>query len=462
MAVRRPRPGQRHAHLGVRIALLAGGLAVGALWWINTAAGSLTDLGVAVTALGRVTGLLGGYLVLVQLTLMARLPWFERAVGLDRLVSWHRGLGTNVVVLVCAHVVLIVEGYSLSAHQATLAEGWTVLATFPDMLKAAAGLGLFLLVGVTSGPRLRRRLSYEAWYWLHLSGYLAVALTFFHQTSTGADFVGSDLPHTAARFLWTALYLAVAAAVLWWRIVLPVRGWFRHAMVVDKVVLEATGVVSVWVRGRRLTELGARPGQFLLWRFITPGHVWTAHPYSLSAPATPHCLRLTVKDAGDHSAALARLHPGIPVMAEGPFGTFTTGSARRRRVLLIAGGSGIGPVRALAEDFTDPALPVGQRRMGAEVVVLYRVSSPEDLALAGELNALADADRILMHYLIGRRRDLGLDPLAGSRLARLVPDVAARDVFVCGPPGMTASVVGALTELDIPRRQIHVEEFSLS
>jgi len=449
-------------HLAVRAVLVAGGLAVAGLWWVNTLAGSLSGLGAQVTALGRVTGLLGAYLVLVQLLLMARLPWFERAVGFDRLSGWHRGLGTNVVVLLCTHVLLIVEGYSLTAHRATVTEGWTVLATYPDMVKAGIGLALFLLVGATSGPRLRRRLSYEAWYWLHVGAYLAIALTFFHQTSVGADFAGSDLRHIAARVLWTGLYLAVAAAVLWWRVALPVRGWFRHRLLVEKVVPEADGIVSVWVRGQQLDVLGGRAGQFLLWRFATPDHLWTAHPYSLSAQPTKDRLRLTVKDAGDHSGATARLRPGTPVLAEGPFGRFTADAATRRRVLLIAGGSGIGPIRALAEDLSDPATSADRHRSGTDVTVLYRASTRGELALAGELNALAAAGRITLRYLVGRRRELGADPLAADQLSQLVPDAAARDVFVCGPVGMTGTVRGSLTRLGVPRRQIHIEQFSLS
>ena len=451
--------GRGRGHVAVRLALLAGGLAVAGLWWVSTVAGSLSDLGAEVTAVGRVTGLLGGYLVLVQLLLMARLPWFERAVGLDRLTAWHRGLGTNVVLLLVVHVLLTVEGYSLTAHRATLSETWTVVSTYPDMLKATAGMALFLLVGVTSGARLRRRLSYEAWYWLHVTAYLAIALTFFHQTSTGADFVGSDRLHTAARLLWTAMYLGVAAAVLWWRVARPAWGWAYHAMLVEKVVPEADGVVSVWIRGRHLERLGGRAGQFLLWRFITPGHIWSAHPYSLSAPPTDRRLRLTVKDAGDHSSALARLHPGVPVLAEGPFGHFTAAAARRRQVLLIAGGSGIGPIRALAEELSDPR--VG-RRHATDVLVLYRVSAEADLALADELDALAAASRIRVTYLVGRRVDLGFDPLGEASLDELVPDLRHRDVFVCGPSEMNAAVRDTLLFLGVPRRHVHVEDFSLA
>jgi predicted ferric reductase len=433
-------------------------MAVVGLWWLNTAGGALTGLGQTVTAVGRVTGLLGAYLVLVQVLLMARLPWFERAVGQNRLAGWHRALGTSVVGLLCAHVLLIVEGYALTEHRASLREGWTVLTTYQDMLKAAVGMGLFLLVGATSGARLRHRLSYETWYWLHLSAYLAVALTFFHQVSTGADFVGGD-QNRALRLFWTLLYLAVAGAVLWWRMARPVRGWLHHRLLVDEVVPEADGVVSVHLRGRNTRALG-RAGQFLSVRFLTPGHLGTAHPYSLSALPSGDRLRVTVKAAGDHSGQLAHLRPGVPVLADGPFGRFTADQAEHRRVLLIAGGSGIAPIRALAEELAAPR-PFHARRRGRDILVLYRVSSAADLALGAELDALAGAGHITVEYLIGRRHELGHDPLGPQRLHALVPDVAQRDVFTCGPAGMVATVTDSLRRLGVPRRQHHVEEFDL-
>jgi len=434
----------------VRGALTLGAVAVLLLWWHDPT--SLRSSPAVVTAAGRVAGLLGAYLVLVQVLLMARLPWFERAVGFDRLVGWHRGLGVNVVWLLVAHVLLVVEGYALQAHRGLAAEGWQVVTTLPDMLAASAGMALFAVVAVSSGRAARRHLSYEAWYWLHVSAYVAVALAFFHQTSTGADFVTNP----RNRLLWTALYGAVAIAVVGWRLVRPVRGWLRHRLVVDRVVPEGPGAVSVWLRGRDVTALGARPGQFMLWRFVAPGHLGSAHPYSLSARPDGRRLRITVKDAGDHSAALATLRPGTPVLADGPFGRFTADARLRRRTLLVAGGSGAAPVRALAEEL---AAERGAR--ANDTIVVLRAGSRDDLLLDGELAAFADRGRIVLHRLLGRRAALGYDPLEPRRLARLVPDVLERDVYVCGPPAMTATVVAGLRGLGLPAARLHTEEFTL-
>lgn len=434
-------------HWAVRAALLLGGCGVCSVWWFNTASSALGAPGDLTTALGRVSGLVGAYLVLVQLLLLARLPWLERAVGLDRLAGWHRGLGTNVVLLLCGHVLAIVAGVGLTEQETPWSATWEVLTTYPDMLLAVLGMALFLIVAVTSGRALRARLSYESWYWVHVTTYLAVALTFFHQISAGADFVLDP----AARVLWIGLYAVVAGCVLCWRLLLPARRWFQHALVVDRVVRETPNTVSVWLRGRRLSELDAQPGQFFLWRFVTVGHLWSAHPYSLSAPVRHDRLRITVKAVGDHSHRLGRLRRGVPVFAEGPFGHFTARQRRRSGVLLVAGGSGIGPVRALAERLL---------QQGGDIVLLYRASNWDDVALKGELDRLADYG-LRVRYLVGSRAEIGHDPLDRRNLRRIVPDVAHRDTYVCGPEGMTAAVCAALRALGVPRQHIHTEEFSL-
>ena len=438
------------SHLAVRLVLVLGAVAIVGLWWHDPT--SLTGPGDRVTAAGRLAGLLGAYLVLVQLILMSRLGWFERAVGFDRLTAWHRGLGTNTVLLLVAHVLLVVEGYALSDHRDVASTTWRVLSTYPEMLKATIGIVLFGAVAVSSGRAARRRLSYEAWYALHLTAYVAVALAFSHQLASGEDFVG----HPYNRLLWWAMYLFVAGVLLLGRVLLPVRAWFRHRLLVDHVVVESPGVVSVWLRGRRLDQLGARAGQFLLWRFLAPGHLWSAHPYSLSAAPDHGALRITVKDAGDHSAALAHLRSGTPVLAEGPFGHFTLDKRVRSRLLFVAGGAGIGPVRALAEE-----LVMRGRQHHVDAVLLYRAGHPDDLALRGELDRLAHRTGLRVHYLVGHRRDLRHDPLSPRHLAELVPDARSRDVYVCGPPGMTHNVLRAMRELRVPVRQLHSEEFEM-
>src|SRR6266702_7264712 len=115
--------------------------------------------------------------------------------------------------------------------------------------------------------------------------------------------------------------------------------------------------------GRHVEELNAEAGQFFRWRFLARGLWWASSPYSLSAPPRRDRLRITVKAAGDHSHALRRLKPGTRVIAEGPYGAMTGAARSRSKVLLIAGGVGITPLRALLESL--PAAP-------GDLTLIYR------------------------------------------------------------------------------------------
>ena len=154
---------------------------------------------------------------------------------------------------------------------------------------------------------------------------------------------------------------------------------------------EAPGVISVYIGGTRLDELDAEPGQFFRWRFLTRSLWWSSHPFSLSAAPGSDVLRITVKNLGDHSQALARLQPGTRVFAEGPYGAFTPADSDRG-VLLLAGGVGITPLRAIFA-----TLP-------GQVTLIYRASSERDIVFRDELDAIAAARGATVHYLVGSRR----------------------------------------------------------
>ncbi|MEU9319711.1 ferredoxin reductase family protein [Streptomyces sp. NPDC048295] len=436
----------RRAHRSVvpvlaPLAIWAGAAGVLALWWSDTT--SVVGPAGWLTGAGRILGLLAGYACAVLLTLMARIPLLDHTIGTDRLARWHAWGGRCTVSLALAHTLLIIWGYSLASHTNMMSQTSMLVLHYPDLLKGTAGFLLFLAVGALSARAARRRLSYETWHYLHFATYLAVFLAFGHQLSDGADFVGNRF----AQVAWYTLFLGVAVMLVWYRFAVPVRRGLRHHLRVTEVRPEAPGVVSVHLTGDHLDELGGEPGQFLRWRFLAPGLWWTANPYSLSAPAHPHHLRITVKAAGGHSAALARLTPGIRVWAAGPYGGFTAGRRTAPKVLLLAGGVGITPLRSLFE-----TLP-------GQVTLVHRARRTDDLVLRGELDAIAARRRTTVHYVVDEPAGYS-SPLTARSLSALVPDLAAHDVFLCGPPGMAQAAVQALREAGVPARRIHHESFT--
>jgi ferredoxin-NADP reductase/DMSO/TMAO reductase YedYZ heme-binding membrane subunit len=442
---RAPRRVTRPAVPGVVLAVIGlGAMAVVALWWRDTMV--IHGLGDMLTGAGQVLGLLSGYGFVVLVALMARLPPLERGVGADRLARWHAMGGRYVISLVTGHVLGITWGYAVTAHESVAGEAVTMLASYPDVLMATVAWFLLLGIAAFSARAARRRLRYETWYYAHLYTYLAIALAFSHQFADGASFEAS----LTARVAWSSLYAVVGGLILWYRFVTPLLMFARHRFTVAGVRPEAPGIVSVYITGRDLNVLGAEPGQFFRWRFLTRSLAWQSHPYSLSAMPRPDMMRITVKARGDHSGSLSALRPGTRVIAEGPYGAFTP-ALSGRRVLLIAGGVGITPIRAMFA-----ALP---RRMSEGITLIYRASHPRDIVFRRELDAIAADRGAVLHYVIGPRARLGYDPLSALYLRAMVPGLHRYEAYVCGPAGMTRAVVAALRASGIRRRRIHHETF---
>lgn len=400
-------------------------------------------------SVGRITGLLGAYLALLQVLMLARLPWLDRLIGFDRMTIWHRRNGKACIVLIVVHTVTITGGYTLTDQVGLGKEISSLLGTYPGMVTATVGTGLLIGVVLTSLMIVRRRLRYEAWYAVHMLAYAGIALGYLHQVPTGNELTAD----AAAQRYWHLLYIVPLGLVVIFRVLAPLARARWHRLRVAEIVRETPSVVSLYISGRHLDRIGARAGQFFIWRFLARGMWWEAHPFSLSAAPDGKRLRITVKASGDHTRRLAGLPVGTRVIADGPFGRFTAEARRHGRMALIAGGIGITPIRALLDD-----LPAA-----TDITLVYRALADEDVVFRDELDRLATERGVRLHYVVGDHlHAASAHLLTAAHLGELVPDLRDRDVFLCGPPGLVAVIRGALKEAQVPRHNIHLEEFAFA
>lgn len=196
------------------------------------------------------------------------------------------------------------------------------------------------------------------------------------------------------------------------------------------------------------------PGQYLTLTAQVDG-VPVERCYTISSPPTrPHLLTITVKRMPDGVLSPwlhDRLRPGDRLRVRGPLGSFSVCEHPAASYLLMSAGSGITPTLSTLRTAADLAEPI-------DVTVVHSARSDRDLACRAELDALGE-------QLPGLRvRWVPEDTwgrLHTEMLRALVPDAAAREVFVCGPEGYRTQVRRLLTELGCDPVRCHEESFVL-
>lgn len=457
---RQPKPRRRPNALRFGWADLLGPIGVASVvivicMWLRTGGWqqSIAGFDSALGSLGLVTGLVSADLMILQVIVLARIPWVERAWGHDLLTHRHRTLGYWSFWLMMLHVVLFAIQRGRRAGADWLSAQYELFIHAPWFLFATVGTVILIGVVVTSIRWARKRLRYESWHLLHLYSYLGMGLAMPHMLSDGMHFHS-----TLAQAYWWAIYGIAVVTVLAFRVVLPTwRSWY-HRLRVTSVKRETPDVVSVAIEGHRLDRLRTKSGQFFIWRFLD-GPGWTrGNPYTISDAPTDSTMRVTIQNAGHGSGErIARLDPGTRVAIEGPYGTMTAERRRHPKMLLMAAGVGITPMRALLAD-----TPFAR----GEATLIYRYHDKEQAIFGEELRELAERRGLNLHFLPGPRaaenswRPLSIEDDDTQALKRLVPDITDHDVYLCGPVPWIAAVRSALRRCGVKRSQVHTEDFA--
>jgi ferredoxin-NADP reductase len=175
-----------------------------------------------------------------------------------------------------------------------------------------------------------------------------------------------------------------------------------------------------------------------------------------SAPHETDLLVVTRMRGSPFKQALAALSAGSAIEAVGPHGELVLDNDARP-VVMIAGGIGITPFRAMLRD-------LAFRRDGREVTLLYGNRTPHASAFLHELDAMAaQLPRLRVVHCMseasaGWEGDTGF--MDERFVSRNVPDIAAPVYYVVGPPAMTESVREALTNLGVDDDAVRVEAFA--
>jgi len=417
------------------------------VWWWWTTTSSITGLGDAVTEAGRLAGMTSGLSVIALVTLIARIGPLDRALGTAGLRTWHERLGRYAVIAILAHGVLITTGYALTARVSVGAQLLTFLAE-PTVLLAVVAAVLLVAVGVASIIAVRRKLPYEVWHVIHGATYAAILLGLLHQVTQGAQLAGQ----LAVSAVWVTACLLPVAALVVNRLLRPLSLNARQRFTLARVVPEAPGVFSLIITGAALDEIPAAAGQFVRMHANARGLRFSSNPYSLSAMPRGAGWRVTVDVVGEHSRRLTALPAGTRLWLEGPMGGLILDEHSTAPVLLVAGGSGVAPIRALAE----AALV---QRPQSPVVVFYRAKDASTALFRSEwadLTAWANG-RLAVYLRTGSRR-VSRNKVNAATLSAVAPWIGQADVLACGVPALTDAVEVAARQAGAA--SVRVESFT--
>lgn len=417
-------------------------------WWQGS--GELFRGGFWALALGRLFGLLGAFFILLQIMLMGRARWLESVFGLDKLSHLHHLNGMMLLVFIIGHPLLIVYSYAQAEQLSLWAQFLGILKNYTDAFQAFVAVILFLSVIVYSIIMVRKKLDYELWHIAHLSVYVALALAFGHQLKLGGDFLGNNL----FTYYWYLLYAFVLGNLILFRFLKPFWLFSRHRFYVKEVKAENGQVTSVYIGGENLQNFKIEGGQFMILRFLDGKRWWQAHPFSLSTDPNPDHLRVSMKAVGDFTKEAKNIKPGTKVLVEGAYGVFTAKASTKEKVLLIAGGIGITPIRSMVKDLAEKS---------KDITLLYSNADAQNITFKNELEELASKYNFNLQIIVtgeisGQAAKNRLD---GDKIKQLSPDFKDRDIFICGPVPMMMSIKKALLNMGVPKTSIHYEKFSL-
>jgi CDP-4-dehydro-6-deoxyglucose reductase, E3 len=235
----------------------------------------------------------------------------------------------------------------------------------------------------------------------------------------------------------------------------PIGTLFRRPARVIEIAKPSGDVAIVTLKPPPTATIGFRPGQYI----CVVGQDGRLHPFSIAnAPRTDGTLELHIGRVANGrftTYAHEQLQPRDILRFEGPFGEFGFADESERPVILLAGGTGLAPIKAMLESLT----PAENRRE----IHLYWGSRHKDGLYALDAARALPVTRMTPVLSEPGSSDnwTGRTGLVHRAVLDDFPDLSAFDVYACGSPGMIEAALADFTQLAaLPRSRFFAESFN--
>lgn len=384
-------------------------------------------------ALGRITGLLGVYLILWELIFVSRLEFITKAFkSVARLARFHHIVGFLALLFIFIHPIFLALAYGQTTGR-NIIDQLVAMFSWEELPMAYLSLLVFIVAVVLSYRQIKKKYRYEFWYLIHVTMYLAIFWAFEHQLE-----LGTDLQNTLFAVYWYLLYFIFFTALVLGRVLPPALNFYRHRFRVSKIVKENDFCTSVYITGRNLASFKFKAGQYGIFRFLNM-NAWQAHPFSFSCALNGEHIRITVKALGDFTKDLdKKIKVGDYVMVAGPYGDLVLPEESTKKLAFIAGGIGVTPFFSMAQE---------AKARNIDFKCIWSNPRRQDIILENELEAY--------HIISQEEGRIDVD-----KIKTLMPDYLDRTFYICGPKPMMTECLRILDEIGVNKEEVHTEKFS--
>lgn len=389
----------------------------------------------------RMAGFIGFTLFAWNLILSARIPWLEKQFGgLDKLYKVHHTVGGIAFIAMLVHPTLLTIKYATISFASAYS---FLLPTLDDVAlqagKVALG-GMFVVLFIT----FYIWVSHERFMWIHRLTGVLFAFAVYH-----AFFVaGSRVLQISALAFYLGLLSLTALGLFGYRYVFKSLKPRRRYKVAKVDSLGDAWEVSLAPTARGIDHTA---GQFAFLTFISPNLPQQTHPFTIASAPGEEALRFVIKNLGDFTATLSELNVGDHVFVEGAYGTFNYANMPRKHQVWVAGGIGITPYLSMARNM--------KQGDGVKAHLFYSVAEQGQAYGADELVRLSTALNGSFDFTLHDSSKQGF--ISVEQITKQVPDVAEREVLLCGPKGMMKALEAQFVVAGVGKKHIQYEEFSL-
>ncbi len=189
------------------------------------------------------------------------------------------------------------------------------------------------------------------------------------------------------------------------------------------------------------------PGMFVMLTHVSADSKEVTRAFSIASSPTTCVLDFYIHMIhGQLTSKLENSKLGDKLLVTGPYGQFRFVPSEEKKVLFIAGGTGLAPMMSMLKQIKDQST-------GTDVALLYSVRYPNEIIRKEELKSLESEIGLNTTITVTRESEQHWDGERGhinsQMISRHVPDYAERTVFVCGPLEFVKAMRTATSELNI-------------